>query len=65
MHLKFPLFADEFIAREIERRPDYYSGEQPEDQQRFIEESDANDIQLFTDARSNLGLVVYARWWIA
>lgn len=63
MHLKFPLFADEFIAREIARRPSYYAGEQPADQQKFIEESDANDRKLFDDARNNVGLVVYMPWW--
>lgn len=58
---KAPLFADEFLARELEQRPDYFAGAKDT---AWRDQADAETAALYERLLTGeMGLVIYHRWW--
>ena len=64
IYKNYPLFADEFIEKELAEKEDYFSGKLTDVQIEAINEVKADYIESIQNAQdSNSNLVIHAKWW--
>lgn len=58
---KYPLFAEQIIARELEEKADYYAGEKDT---AFLEEYDRRTEEIYQRMmNAEMGMTIHWQWW--